>query len=102
MLAAGDGTATMVGRRAPIRPLPWNPDKSLGGMLAFMILGAFERDDDAVIITDELVREQLNVPGMLNHRLLQYLNEYENLATDDEKACMSSMKRELERSRTRM
>ena len=39
VLAAGDGTATLVGRRAPIRPLPWNPDKSLGGMLAFMIFG---------------------------------------------------------------
>lgn len=39
VLAAGDGMATLVGRRAPIRPLPWNPDKSLGGMLAFMIFG---------------------------------------------------------------
>jgi uncharacterized protein (TIGR00297 family) len=39
VLAAGDGMATLVGRRLPIRSLPWNPDKSLGGMLAFILFG---------------------------------------------------------------
>ena len=40
VLAAGDGAATLVGRRLPIRPLPWNPDKSAGGTLAFAVCGA--------------------------------------------------------------
>ena len=39
VLAAGDGMATLVGRRFPLRPLPWNPHKSLGGTLAFMLFG---------------------------------------------------------------
>ena len=39
VLAAGDGMATLVGRSVPIRPLPWNPHKSLGGTAAFMIFG---------------------------------------------------------------
>jgi uncharacterized protein (TIGR00297 family) len=40
ILAAGDGMATLVGRRLPLMPLPWNPQKSLGGTLAFVICGA--------------------------------------------------------------
>jgi uncharacterized protein (TIGR00297 family) len=39
ILAAGDGMATLAGRAMPIRPLPWNPDKSLGGLLAFIAAG---------------------------------------------------------------
>ena len=40
VLAAGDGAATLIGRHLPIRPLPWNPHKSVGGTLAFVICGA--------------------------------------------------------------
>jgi uncharacterized protein (TIGR00297 family) len=40
VLAAGDGAATLIGRHAPIRPLPWNRDKSLGGTLAFVFFGS--------------------------------------------------------------
>ena len=39
ILAAGDGMATIVGRRFPIKAIPWNPDKSLGGSLAFVAFG---------------------------------------------------------------
>jgi uncharacterized protein (TIGR00297 family) len=40
ILAAGDGMATVVGRRFPITPLPWNRQKSLGGTMAFAVCGA--------------------------------------------------------------
>jgi uncharacterized protein (TIGR00297 family) len=40
ILAAGDGMATIVGRRAPIARIPWNRQKSLGGSLAFALCGA--------------------------------------------------------------
>ena len=40
VLAAGDGAATLIGRRFPIRPLPWNEHKSVGGTLAFVLFGA--------------------------------------------------------------
>jgi dolichol kinase len=39
ILAAGDGMASIVGRRLPIAALPWNPDKSVGGSLAFVFFG---------------------------------------------------------------
>lgn len=39
ILAAGDGMATIVGRRFPIRPIAWNPAKSLGGTLSLAIFG---------------------------------------------------------------
>jgi uncharacterized protein (TIGR00297 family) len=39
ILAAGDGMATLAGRAVPIRALPWNADKSLGGLLAFIVCG---------------------------------------------------------------
>ena len=39
ILAAGDGMATLVGRRAPIARIAWNPRKSAGGCLAFVIFG---------------------------------------------------------------
>ncbi|MDQ3170725.1 MAG: DUF92 domain-containing protein [Acidobacteriota bacterium] len=39
ILAAGDGMATLAGRAVPIRRLPWNPDKSVGGLLAFIVCG---------------------------------------------------------------
>jgi len=39
ILAAGDGMATLAGRAMPMRRLPWNPDKSAGGLLAFIVCG---------------------------------------------------------------
>jgi len=39
ILAAGDGFATLVGAHVPTRPLPWNREKSLGGLAAFIVLG---------------------------------------------------------------
>jgi len=39
ILAAGDGMATIVGRRLPIRPIAWNPSKSLGGSFALAAFG---------------------------------------------------------------
>lgn len=39
ILAAGDGMATIVGRRYPIRPIAWNPSKSVGGSLALALFG---------------------------------------------------------------
>lgn len=39
ILALGDGMATLAGRTMPIRVLPWNTDKSVGGLLAFIGAG---------------------------------------------------------------
>lgn len=39
VLAVGDGLATIVGRRYPVTRMAWNPDKSLGGTLAFAVFG---------------------------------------------------------------
>jgi len=39
ILAAGDGAATLVGAHVRSRPLPWNPDKSTAGLLAFVSFG---------------------------------------------------------------
>jgi len=39
LLAFGDGFATLIGRAMPIAPLPWNRQKSWGGVLAFLIFG---------------------------------------------------------------
>jgi uncharacterized protein (TIGR00297 family) len=39
ILAAGDGMATLAGRAMPLARLPWNPDKSYGGLLAFVLCG---------------------------------------------------------------
>ncbi len=39
LLAFGDGTATLAGRAMPLAPLPWNPTKSWGGLLAFVLAG---------------------------------------------------------------
>ena len=39
ILAAGDGMATIAGRRVPIAAIPWNRQKSLGGSLAFFGFG---------------------------------------------------------------
>ena len=39
ILAAGDGMASIVGRRWPIARLPWNGEKSVGGSLAFVLFG---------------------------------------------------------------
>lgn len=39
VLAAGDGMATLVGAHVQTAPLPWNREKSAGGLLAFLIAG---------------------------------------------------------------
>jgi uncharacterized protein (TIGR00297 family) len=39
VLAAGDGAATLAGRRLPRAVLPWNVEKSVGGTLAFILCG---------------------------------------------------------------
>ena len=39
ILAAGDGMATLAGRAMPIARLPWNRDKSYGGLIAFILCG---------------------------------------------------------------
>lgn len=39
VLAAGDGAATLVGRRFPEHRLPWNVEKTVAGTLAFMVCG---------------------------------------------------------------
>jgi uncharacterized protein (TIGR00297 family) len=40
ILAAGDGSATLVGTFWPIAPLPWNRRKSFGGLAAFIVFGS--------------------------------------------------------------
>jgi uncharacterized protein (TIGR00297 family) len=40
ILACGDGSATLVGQTWGRHPLPWNAQKSLEGMVAFMICGS--------------------------------------------------------------
>jgi uncharacterized protein (TIGR00297 family) len=39
IMAAGDGAATLVGRRWKGARIPWNPEKSLGGTIAFIAAG---------------------------------------------------------------
>jgi uncharacterized protein (TIGR00297 family) len=36
ILAFGDGVATLVGRSFPLAPLPWNPRKSVSGLVSFI------------------------------------------------------------------
>lgn len=38
ILAAGDGVATLAGRSIPSPRLPWNRDKSLAGLVAFLLV----------------------------------------------------------------
>ena len=40
IMAAGDGMATIVGTQVGGRRIPWNPDKTVAGSLAFMVFGA--------------------------------------------------------------
>lgn len=40
VLAAGDGMATLVGTTVRSPRLPWNPDKSMAGLIAFITAGA--------------------------------------------------------------
>jgi uncharacterized protein (TIGR00297 family) len=40
LLAFGDGVATLAGRSLRIASLPWNRDKSWGGLLAFFVAGS--------------------------------------------------------------
>jgi uncharacterized protein (TIGR00297 family) len=40
LLAFGDGVATLAGRSIRIASLPWNRDKSWGGLLAFFVAGS--------------------------------------------------------------
>ena len=39
LMAFGDGFATLIGRSMPIAPLPWNGQKSWGGVVAFLLFG---------------------------------------------------------------
>jgi uncharacterized protein (TIGR00297 family) len=39
LLAFGDGFATVIGRKLPLAPLPWNRAKSWGGVIAFVLFG---------------------------------------------------------------
>ncbi len=39
VLAAGDGMATLVGRRVRSPRVPWNPEKSVAGSVAFVVFG---------------------------------------------------------------
>jgi uncharacterized protein (TIGR00297 family) len=39
LLAFGDGFATLIGRAVPLAPLPWNRQKSWGGVLGFIVFG---------------------------------------------------------------
>ncbi len=39
LLAFGDGSSTVIGQRLPLARLPWNPAKSWGGLLAFVLFG---------------------------------------------------------------
>lgn len=39
LLAFGDGTATLAGKAIGIAPLPWNREKSWGGLIAFFVAG---------------------------------------------------------------
>lgn len=64
VLAFGDGFATLIGKRFPIRTLPWNPQKSLGGTITFLIIGGaaafataifFDYDNTAVAIAAAVV-----------------------------------------------
>ena len=40
LLAFGDGVATLAGKAMRIAPLPWNGDKSWGGLLGFLVAGS--------------------------------------------------------------
>ena len=40
ILAAGDGCATIAGRAAGSTPLPWNRQKSVAGLIAFIVCGS--------------------------------------------------------------
>jgi uncharacterized protein (TIGR00297 family) len=39
IMAAGDGAATLVGRRSRGPRIPWNPDKTVAGTVAFVLAG---------------------------------------------------------------
>ena len=39
LLAFGDGFSTIIGKRLPLAPLPWNRAKSWGGFVAFILFG---------------------------------------------------------------
>jgi uncharacterized protein (TIGR00297 family) len=39
LLAFGDGFSTVIGKRLPLSPLPWNRAKSWGGFFAFILFG---------------------------------------------------------------
>jgi len=39
LMAFGDGFGTVIGQRMPLAPLPWNRNKSWGGLAAFVLFG---------------------------------------------------------------
>src|SRR6187549_1101462 len=40
LLAFGDGVATLAGKSFSTQRLPWNPDKSWAGLIAFFLIGS--------------------------------------------------------------
>lgn len=40
ILSFGDGFSNLAGRKLPLAPLPWNPKKTWGGLIAFFVAGA--------------------------------------------------------------
>ncbi len=40
VMAVGDGAATLAGTRVGGRPLPWNPEKTWSGLIAFAVAGS--------------------------------------------------------------
>lgn len=64
IMAFGDGFATLAGRAAPLKALPWNRDKSWGGLIGFIVpatIGAigiarlFDRPTIAVVLVTVLI-----------------------------------------------
>jgi dolichol kinase len=55
ILAAGDGMATITGRRLPIAAIPWNRRKSVGGSLAFFAFGGVAAVTLAFWCRDEVI-----------------------------------------------
>jgi uncharacterized protein (TIGR00297 family) len=54
LLAFGDGSATLIGRAMPIASLPWNREKSWGGLLAFLAVGGAAAAATALGLNDNL------------------------------------------------
>lgn len=64
MLCGGDGLADVVGRRFPMKPIPWNKGKSIGGALA-VFLGGF--------VLSSLILSIFILAGVFNRPFNAYL-----------------------------